>query len=281
MLPLLETYCSDTSSVIVRLEFDMLNRNASFEGVFANIFGDGSSLYEVAFSNGVAGGQAGFIGVHGTPGWVKPDFLEYDLDTWYHVRQTFDLTTKELTFEVWEAANPSNYASHSLTDPNYHSTVNGINIGTSGTQNADVYIDNVCVSTAPFFIPLAIDIKPGSDPNSINLRSNGVLPVAILTTDEFDVLDIDDITLRFGDPELVNVQDDGVTPVKIRLDDVDEDGDLDLLLFFSLLEMDVFGVLDQESVGALVTGATLDDVPIEGADFVRIVPEKGRGKSGK
>jgi hypothetical protein len=29
-------------------------------------------------------------------------------------------------------------------------------------------------------------IKPGSDPKSINLGSRGVLPVALLTTDDFD-----------------------------------------------------------------------------------------------
>jgi len=32
--------------------------------------------------------------------------------------------------------------------------------------------------------PIVIDIKPGSYPNSINLGSNGVIPVAILSTDE-------------------------------------------------------------------------------------------------
>jgi hypothetical protein len=34
--------------------------------------------------------------------------------------------------------------------------------------------------------PITIDIKPGSYPNSINLGSNGVIPVAILSTTDFD-----------------------------------------------------------------------------------------------
>ncbi len=34
--------------------------------------------------------------------------------------------------------------------------------------------------------PIDIDIKPGSYPNSINLGSNGVVPVAILSTADFD-----------------------------------------------------------------------------------------------
>lgn len=123
-------------------------------------------------------------------------------------------------------------------------------------------------------IPVDIDIKPGSDRNLINLKSKGKLQVAILTTNEFDVLDIDDDTLRFGDPELVNVPSDGVMPVKIVLADVDDDGDQDLLLFFSVLDLIESGALDEESVCAKVTGATLDDAAIEGTDFVLIKEKK-------
>ena len=43
-----------------------------------------------------------------------------------------------------------------------------------------------------------IDIKPGSDPNSINLRSKGVIPVAILTTEDFDATTVDPLSVEFG-----------------------------------------------------------------------------------
>ena len=43
-----------------------------------------------------------------------------------------------------------------------------------------------------------IDIKPGSDPNSINPSLEGDLPVAILGSDTFDVADVDGVTLAFG-----------------------------------------------------------------------------------
>lgn len=33
---------------------------------------------------------------------------------------------------------------------------------------------------------LEIDVKPGSDDNTINLNSEGVVPVAVLQTDEFN-----------------------------------------------------------------------------------------------
>ncbi|MHC4346223.1 MAG: hypothetical protein ACYSUP_16230, partial [Planctomycetota bacterium] len=37
---------------------------------------------------------------------------------------------------------------------------------------------------------VAVDIKPQSCPNPFNIKSKGVLPVAILGTDEFDVEDV-------------------------------------------------------------------------------------------
>ena len=40
-----------------------------------------------------------------------------------------------------------------------------------------------------------MDIKPGSDPNCINLGSGGAIPVAILATPTFDVADVDQTTL--------------------------------------------------------------------------------------
>jgi TolB protein len=44
----------------------------------------------------------------------------------------------------------------------------------------------------------SIDIKPGSFPNSINLKSKGVIPVAILSSDEFDATTVVSSTVRFG-----------------------------------------------------------------------------------
>jgi len=46
-----------------------------------------------------------------------------------------------------------------------------------------------------------IDIKPGGDPNSINLRSKRVIPVAILTTDTFDASTVDPLSVKFGPGE--------------------------------------------------------------------------------
>lgn len=55
-----------------------------------------------------------------------------------------------------------------------------------------------------------VDIKPGSCPNPLNIKSRGVLPVAILGTAGFDVEQIDIATIRLL----------GVAPIRSRLEDV-------------------------------------------------------------
>lgn len=45
-------------------------------------------------------------------------------------------------------------------------------------------------------LEVPVDMKPGSCPNSFNVGQKGVLPAAILGTDEFEVADIDPATIR-------------------------------------------------------------------------------------
>jgi len=111
-------------------------------------------------------------------------------------------------------------------------------------------------------IEVDIDIKPGSDPNSINLKSKGVVPVAVLTTNDFDASTVDPDTVEFA----------GAEPVRWTMEDVDGDGDMDMLFHFKTQELN----LDEDSTEAILTGATLDGTSIEGTDTVNIVPKKGK-----
>jgi hypothetical protein len=105
-----------------------------------------------------------------------------------------------------------------------------------------------------------IDIKPGSVPNSINLKSQGVVPVAVLTTEDFDATTIDPTTVVFA----------GASPVRWTLEDVDGDGLKDMLFHFRTQELN----LTPDSTEAMLTGVTYDGVSIFGTDEVRIVPSK-------
>ena len=122
-------------------------------------------------------------------------------------------------------------------------------------------------------VEVLIDIKPGSDPNSVNTKKKGRLPVAILTTDEFDAATVDAATITIGDGE----GDD--TPVAARkngtlmaeLEDVDDDGDLDMILHFETQAIVAAGDLHEGTTSLIVNGVTLDDVALTGTDAVRVV----------
>ena len=133
-----------------------------------------------------------------------------------------------------------------------------INIVTLGTTNVE------------------IDIKPGGNPNNINLRSKGVVPVAVLSTGDFDASEVlDPATVLFA----------GASPVRWRLCDVDGDGDDDMLFHFKtrdLLKGDENPVgLDADSTEATLTGNTTNGEVISGTDEVRIVPRKKYYKWGR
>lgn len=114
-------------------------------------------------------------------------------------------------------------------------------------------------SAGVWLIEVQIDIKPGSFPNSINPDEEGVIPVAILTTDAFDASTVDAGTVRFG-PSGAGASG--------ALEDVDGDGDQDMILHFKTQDT---GITAGDTQAELV-GKTVDGIDIHGNDSVRTVP---------
>lgn len=108
-------------------------------------------------------------------------------------------------------------------------------------------------------VEIGIDIKAGGNPNNINLKSKGLVPVAVMTTEDFDASTVDPVTVSFAD----------ALPVRWTMEDVDSDGDTDLLFHFKTQELN----LSKDSTGATLTGITYDRQAIEGTDTVNIVPK--------
>ena len=123
-----------------------------------------------------------------------------------------------------------------------------------------------------------IDIKPASCPNPINVKDKGVLPVAILGSDDFDVLTIDPVSIRLeGIAPVRSSYEDVATPAS---DDVEicecttdgPDGYLDLTFKFNVQEIvaSLGEVNDGEELELTLTGALNDGTSIEGTDCIVI-----------
>lgn len=125
------------------------------------------------------------------------------------------------------------------------------------------------------FTPLAfvfvdIDIKPGSDSNTVNPKSNGKIPVAILSTKDFDApSQVDQNSLTFGRTG----DEQSLAFCNRRPKDVNHDGLKDDLVCHFYTQIAGFKCGDTEGI---LRGKTLDGTPIaiEGRDSVKIVPCK-------
>jgi hypothetical protein len=96
-------------------------------------------------------------------------------------------------------------------------------------------------------ITVVVDIKPSSCPNPFNPKSKGVIPVAILGTEDFDVTTIDPATVRITFDDLEGVAplrwdyEDVGTPYEGELcgcHDLNGDGYMDMTLKFDTQEME-------------------------------------------
>jgi len=117
-------------------------------------------------------------------------------------------------------------------------------------------------------VEVEIDIKPGSDPNSINPKSKGVIPVAILGSDTFDVTDVDVTTLQFGPGGATPAHDLTDSDVyNDHLEDVNDDGFMDLVSHYRTRETGI----DAGDTEATLTGQTTGSIPIQGSDSIRTV----------
>ena len=146
----------------------------------------------------------------------------------------------------------------------------------------------------PTSLSLSLDIKPGSCPNPLNLKSRGKLPVAVLGTEDFDVslIDIASITIARaagaggsiapydGPPGPNSTLEDVGTPFDGELCECHElsgDGIEDLSFKFDRPAMvDALQLSELEpgaTVELVVSGQLQDGTLFEASDCILIVPQ--------
>jgi len=191
-----------------------------------------------------------------------------DLDPDNDIRVMFsDSTERELIFQ-----NPTIACKYTVM-PCYLLT-NGselLRIGTSfgsaqrgvSVSRTDVAYTNGAWEIVPISASVTIDIMPSKKTENVISLKKKNLKVAILGSIEFDALQVDPVTVKFGtfDP-------DAASPIRYKGQDYNRDGYSDLILTFNLSETGIVcGVTE-----ATLTGQTDTDpvIYIEGSDSFTI-----------
>lgn len=198
---------------------------------------------------------------------------------------SFDPDGDTLTYH-WDCGDGSTETgsapSHTYTDAGIYNVCLTVNDGTVDSEEVCTYAE------VPVIVPL--DIKPGSCPNPLNLKSKGVLPVAVLGTLDLDVTTIDPLTILLSREGI----EEGVAPIRSNYEDVatpfegelcdchdlNGDGYADLTLKFKtqeLVEILELAEVAGETIPLTLTGCLHDndsDIPIIGADCIWVLEKR-------
>jgi len=136
-----------------------------------------------------------------------------------------------------------------------------------------VYFDDVKLWEADMTLPVDIDIKPDSDVNPVNLRSNGLLPVCVFSSETFDATRIDPATcLLSGAPVAVRTKQ---LKFMAHPEDIDGDGLADMMLHFETQQLDPDQLQDDYAV---LVGSTFEGQDFIGLDEITLVGRRLRAR---
>lgn len=107
-------------------------------------------------------------------------------------------------------------------------------------------------------LKVTIDVKPGDEKVTLEPEREGMVPILIVTTPQFDAFTVDPDTVRIGPTGTET----GI--FRSMLEDVDKDGDIDRMVLVRVRDMQ----LKCGNKLIRVTGRTVDGRLFEGADAV-------------
>jgi hypothetical protein len=215
-------------------------------------------------------------------------------NTWYHIAATYDGAIKHVYINGIKDENSVSTSSGGVGTNTKKFTIGVLHTGAwyyyfKGIID-EVAIYNRALSAEEIWqlyqrdlpVLVAIDIKPQSCPNPLNLKSRGVLPVAVLGSEDFDVNNIDVASIRLAEVAPIRSSfDDVATPVadgnECECITEGPDGYTDLTLKFKTQEIveklinAPNELVDSQPLSLTLTGASSDDTLIEGTDCVLLV----------
>jgi hypothetical protein len=117
---------------------------------------------------------------------------------------------------------------------------------------------------------VTIDIKPGSDSNKVKLSSQGLLPVAVLSTTNSDASLFSPAMAHLADATS-STDCSGAAAVRWSLEDVNSDGLPDLIFLFRVQDLSFTG---STTAATLMAHGTYDgtEIHIMGTDTVQVIP---------
>ena len=107
---------------------------------------------------------------------------------------------------------------------------------------------------------VSIDVKPGDTPTTLERNREGMVPVAILSTAEFDATTVDPGSVRIG-PTGTEAE-----PVRSMQSDANQDKRTDLMVLVRVQDLK----LTCEDKVIRLTGKTASGVAIEGSEAITV-----------
>ncbi len=145
------------------------------------------------------------------------------------------------------------------------SITNTAEVTTLSTDPDDT--NNHAHETVEVFLPVDIDVKPSTskDPASpINLNSRGSIPVAVLSTADFDATTLDPSSVCFGDADNAAERSCTEEHATGHVVDVNKDGREDLLLHYATTTTGI----DLGDKSACLTGRTTSGISVYGCEAI-------------
>lgn len=223
-------------------------------GVYEPLVGLEYSIGEYAGSLGSGSGQIQIVDAHDSV-FTNDVYAVYDLSPVGDAVAGLSPTHffLQLTDGTGLAINSDTLPLEPPSLADFNTAIWVLSFGNSGADVVQGFVTSFTLSP-----DVTLDVRPGSESNPLNLKSRGNLPVAILTTDAFDALQVDWETVEFGPGRASEVHQ------RSHASDVDGDGDMDLLLHFKVQDTGI----ECGQTEASLTGMTFGGEVVSGTDAI-------------